>query len=330
MLRLHAFALASAFAALLSGVAMAAEPLPSFNVDRTQASVSGLSSGAFMAVQFHTAYSADIIGAGVVAGGPYNCVYVNWGGIETCMRGAPRGAASYAAAQGFAALQAIDGVDNLRRSRVYIFRGTKDTVVAQTVADATYSYYLAAGLPKSRIRYIKTVPAGHAFITPSFGGDCSETASPFINHCNVNGQGYDQARAILSHIYGALNAPAGNATGRLITFDQKPFGEFAMGGEGFLYVPRSCDQGATCRIHVVFHGCLQTPQDIGDQYYTDTGYNRWAGTNNILVLYPQAAADMPANPEHCWDWWGYSGPQFSVKASPQMSAVKRMMDRLAE
>jgi len=80
---------------------------------------------------------------------------------------------------------------------------------------------------------------------------------------------------------------------------------------------------------VVFHGCKQTTQDVGDQYYTDTGYNRLADTNNILVLYPQAPSGFPGNPEHCWDWWGYSGLQFNVKAAPQMRAVMRMIDRLA-
>lgn len=330
MHQLRSLAVASAFAALLFRTALAAEPLPSFNVDHTQASVSGLSSGAFMAVQFHTAYSADIMGTGVVAGGPYNCAFVNSGGIEACMHGAPIGEASYAGAQGFAALGEIDSTDNLKRGRVYLFSGTKDTVVAQTVVDATYSYYQAAGVPKNHIQYVKTVPAGHAFITPSFGGDCGENTSPFINHCTVKGRGYDQAGAILSHIYGTLNAPASNPTGRLLRFDQKPFGGLAMGDQGVLYVPQSCDQGATCRVHVVFHGCLQTPQDIGDRYYTDTGYNRWADTNNILILYPQAAADIPVNPKHCWDWWGYTGLQFNVKAAPQMSAVKGMMDRLAK
>lgn len=330
MHRPHSFAVASAFATLLAATALAAEPLPSFNVDRTQASVSGLSSGAFMAVQFHTAYSADIVGAGVVAGGPYNCAFVNWGGIEACMQGAPMGGASYAGARGFAALGKIDSTDNLKRGRVYIFSGTKDAVVAQSVVDATYSYYQAAGVPKSHIEYVKTVPAGHAFITPSYGGDCSENTSPFINHCTVKGQGYDQAGAILAQIYRSLNAPADNSTGRLLPFDQKPFGGLAMGDQGFLYVPRSCDQGATCRVHVVFHGCLQTPQDVGDQYYTDTGYNRWADTNNILILYLQAAANIPVNPKHCWDWWGYTGSQFNVKTAPQMSAVKGMMDRLAK
>jgi hypothetical protein len=321
MLRAHRVAVAAAFAALLSASTLAAEPLPGFNVDRTQTSVSGLSSGAFMAVQFHTAYSAEIMGAGVVAGGPYNCAYVNWGGIGACMGGAPIGGASSAAAQGFAWLGEIDSLDHLRRSRVYLFSGTEDTVVAPSVVDATYSYYRAVGVPESHVQYVSTIPAGHAFIAPSWGGDCGENASPYINHCTVRGLDYDQAGAILTHLYGPLNAPAPTPAGRVAAFDQKQFSGFGMGDEGFLYVPPSCDQGAACRIHVVFHGCRQTPQDIGDQYYIDTGYNRWADTNDILVLYPQVAADLPTNPEHCWDWWGYTGLQFNVKAGPQMSAV---------
>ena len=37
-------------------------------------SVSGLSSGAFFAHQFHLAYSKLVFGAGLIAGGPYGCV----------------------------------------------------------------------------------------------------------------------------------------------------------------------------------------------------------------------------------------------------------------
>ena len=53
--------------------ATAGEPLPSLNVDLTQTTVSGLSSGAYMAGQFHIAFSAEVTGAGIVAGGPYGC-----------------------------------------------------------------------------------------------------------------------------------------------------------------------------------------------------------------------------------------------------------------
>jgi hypothetical protein len=45
----------------------------SLNIDKTQISVSGISSGGFMAHQFHVAHSSNVMGAGVVAGGPYYC-----------------------------------------------------------------------------------------------------------------------------------------------------------------------------------------------------------------------------------------------------------------
>ena len=44
--------------------------------------VSGLSSGAFMAVQLHVAYSSIISGAAVYAGGPYWCAM---GNLNTAM-----------------------------------------------------------------------------------------------------------------------------------------------------------------------------------------------------------------------------------------------------
>ena len=64
-----------AAAALLLGTASghAAEPLPALGVDVSKTSVSGISSGAYMAGQFHLAFSTTVVGAGVVAGGPWGC-----------------------------------------------------------------------------------------------------------------------------------------------------------------------------------------------------------------------------------------------------------------
>ena len=64
----------AAVAALLGGAAHAAVNLPQLNIDTTQTTVSGLSSGGFMAAQLHVAYSATFAkGAGIVAGGPFYC-----------------------------------------------------------------------------------------------------------------------------------------------------------------------------------------------------------------------------------------------------------------
>ena len=60
--------------AMLHNTVHAASALPALVLDKTQTTVSGLSSGGFMAVQLHVAYSATFAkGAGVVAGGPFYC-----------------------------------------------------------------------------------------------------------------------------------------------------------------------------------------------------------------------------------------------------------------
>jgi poly(3-hydroxybutyrate) depolymerase len=57
-------------AALVAGPALTEERLSGYNADIGESSISGISSGAFMAVQFATAWSSVIKGVGVVAGGP--------------------------------------------------------------------------------------------------------------------------------------------------------------------------------------------------------------------------------------------------------------------
>src|SRR4051812_33871663 len=71
-IRSDVFAGAAALALLTAGPAEAT-PLPSYTVDLGQTTVSGLSSGAFMALQFHVAFSDTVKGAGIIAGGPYDC-----------------------------------------------------------------------------------------------------------------------------------------------------------------------------------------------------------------------------------------------------------------
>ena len=115
-----------------------------------------------------------------------------------------------------------------------------------------------------------------------------------------------QARDILQHLYPDLQPSSTNLTGKLIAFNQRSFIQNAyssMNNTGYAYIPKACDS-ESCRVHVVFHGCLQTTQAIGDRFYTSTGYNRVADANKIIVLYPQAEPSpvYPYNPKGCWDF----------------------------
>ncbi|AOZ51095.1 extracellular catalytic domain type 2 short-chain-length polyhydroxyalkanoate depolymerase [Chromobacterium vaccinii] len=317
-------------AAALPLAAWAADPLPAFHGDAKQSSVSGLSSGAFMAAQYQVAYSASVVGAGVVAGGPYYCAQGSLPGTVACMAGPPpQPAQLLASAKQFAAAGRIDPLADLAKRRVYLFSGTQDNTVRTPVVDAAASFFQLAGVPAAQIAYQKQLPAGHAQITPAYGNDCGATASPYINHCSWQGQGYDQAGLILQHIYGALQAKASALTGRIVRFNQKPYAAAgsSLADEGFVYVPRACAEGEACKVHIALHGCQQYAGKAGDAFYAHAGYNNWADSNRILVLYPQTTTSA-ANPQGCWDWFGYTGPAYAWKSGLQMRALKAMADRL--
>jgi len=324
--------------------------LPAYQVDLSQTTVSGLSSGAFMAAQFAVAYSATVSGAGIIAGGPYYCAsqpgrfpYISYlnNALTTCMNPAekqvapPDASGLLRSAQGFARDKQIDDTAYLQRQRIYLFSGTKDQTVTRPVVEQVAKFYQLAGTPAAQIRFVDTVGAGHAIITNSSQDQaCGLTASPFINDCN-----FVQARDILQHLYPDLQPSSSTLKGKLIAFNQRSFIQNAiassMSNTAYAYVPQACTS-ETCRVHVVFHGCLQTTQDIGDRFYTRTGYNQVAETNKIIVLYPQAEPSpvFPYNPQGCWDFWGYTSinplnPEFFRKSGTQMAAVKAMLDRLA-
>ncbi len=330
-----AVARTSAGALLLFGLASAqalgAEPLPPLNVDLRETSVSGLSSGAYMAGQFHVAHSGTLIGAGIVAGGPYYCARGSLAtALNTCMEthfGEPDPAALLDLARGLASAGRIDDLRNLKQGRVIIVSGSNDRTVSPALGAAAGDFYALAGIPTDAIRILDDLPAGHAMITDDFGNPCQVTESPYVNDCDV-----DLAGAILGHIYGTLKPPAIRLSGALREFDQSEFIEdstaHSMNEVGYVYVPVSCASGVRCRLHVAFHGCRQTTRDVGDVFYTRAGYNEWADTNGIVMLYPQAWSG-PGNPRGCWDWWGYDDVNYHTRRGRQTVAVFAMLQRLA-
>lgn len=327
-------------ACLLIGTATAATApaLPAFGADPKQVSVSGLSSGAFMAVQLQVAYSGSIVGAGVIAGGPYYCAANNIFFAGICMGrvpGFPPSATLLAQfAKDFAAARTIDPLHKLAQRRIYVFSGTEDDVVRQPAVDATVAFFRQLGVKAAGLSYVNTLPAGHALITPSFGNDCPANAAPYISHCKLGDAGYDQAGALLQHLHGTLKPRVDPPGGQILRFDQRAFAPAGTGmaETALLYVPQACT-GATahCKVHVAIHGCVQSEASVGNQFVTETGYNAWADSNQMLVLYPQVNPSTdPANPRGCWDWWGYTGGDYAKKSAPQMKAIMAMVKRLTQ
>lgn len=345
----------SLFAPAASAVAetVSLSEIPPLDLDPAAVSVSGLSSGAFMAVQFHVAHAANVAGAGVVAGGPYRCsegssalswmdltgLYVattvcSSTNLMGVFHGPPDVAFSEEATLEAAALGQIDDPAHLSDDRVWLFSGAEDEEVPTAVMHALEAYYRAF-VEEANVLLEEHEEASHAMITHDSDRDCDARGPPYINNC-----GFDAAKRLLAHIYDPLAQSADlSQLTSIITFDQTAFFDpsdpsVSMHDVGHLYVPASCSAGTSCRLHVAFHGCRQYEEEVGDAFYADAGYNRWAESNDIVVLYPQTMAwsesffSMYENPKGCWDWWGYSGEGYYGKSGNQIRAVAAMINAL--
>jgi poly(3-hydroxybutyrate) depolymerase len=321
---------------------IAAPSLLTYNVSKTQTSVSGISSGAYMAVQFGTAWSSIIKGVGAIAGGPFGCSEGSGSAaLSTCMVGMPAVdlRTLIGRTDSWSSGGAIDKASNLATQKIYLFNGYNDSVVARSVGNALNEFYLHyQPTSKGNIFYQTAIGAGHSQVTLAFGGKCSENGGVYINRCD-----YDQAGVILQHIYGVLQPRnSGALTGQLLTFGQGDFTtpkqpvDDSMDDTGFVYVPSSCATNEPCRLHIALHGCLQSSSNIGQDFVRHAGYNEWADTNHIIVLYPQTRPLGLTNPQACWDWWGYLDkdptvtPTYLLKSGQQIQAIKAMVDRVAQ
>lgn len=351
--------------AAFTHAAWADEVLKSYNVKLDETSISGISSGAFMAVQFGVAHSAIVKGVGATAGGPYFCAETLLNRnmstkalLARCMQGDPTYgvipitdddmARLVRETENKAARGDIDPVSNLARQKVWLFHGYNDGVVKKAVGDALYAFY--THYVPGQVFYKDTLGAGHAQVIdycPSGLSNCTcaRTGDEFIKNC-----AYDAVGVLFKHVYGDLQPKAATPQGDFVEFPQDEFARdrtgypsanaISMGRTGYAYVPKNCSAMAPCRVHVALHGCEQYAEKIGDRFYKYAGYNEWADTNSIIVLYPQTTKSPSwanpgvLNPMGCWNWWGYnqvtdSEGDYASKKGLQIATIKRMLDRLA-
>jgi len=346
------------------------QPLPALGLDTSRISLSGLSSGGFLAVQFQVAHADIVQGVGIIAGGPYYCAQGQLRrALKDCMCADPEQCQGDALKADIPAAIAYLGTTaaagqvadpaQLARHRVVLLSGSADTVVPPAVADRQLAeFYRAAGVPAENLLRPALPPAtAHQLPTLDAGTDCGKQAPPYIGRC-----GFDSAAAILQGIYGELRPPATEKPANWIAFDQRPYdprrqrGVFGISGvhffpsglddSGWLYLPDACRAGEPCRLHIALHGCRQgqnyelknedggTQGRFGTLYAKSTGLARWAESNHIVLLFPQAKSISPvpyfyaANPLGCWDWWGYSGAGYATRSGVQIQALKAMVDGL--
>lgn len=252
-------------------------PLPRLNIDLSQTTVSGISSGAYMAGQMQLAHGDIIVGAALIAGGPFGCAESAFSGlvpgggqvffnasraISGCMLGGlqmwgvPNPARLARRAADLAKTGRIAALSHTARDRIYLFAGQRDRMVRPAIVRAAGAFYRAIGVPSDNIALVDNVEAGHAFITMDSGHTCATTKAPFVVDCD-----YDQAGSLLTHLYDGLVAPTASeagseatsesgseaGAGQWLVFDQgfatDGLKRASMAGKGVVYIPPGCAQG---------------------------------------------------------------------------------------
>jgi poly(3-hydroxybutyrate) depolymerase len=304
--------------------------LKPLNIEKGSVTVSGLSSGGFMAAQMHVAYSSLFDGVGVFAGGPYYCALGSLTiATDQCMydlMGGPQTAKLIEYTNDQAAKGTIDATSNMANDKVYVFSGSKDTTVYPGVVKTLEDYYAAYVNSTLNTKY--NLAAQHCIPTLNYGETCSIKMSPYIGDCSYEGAG-----TALQTFYGSSLKKGSAVSSNLYKFDQTEFfsgSSTSIASFGYVYIPTACADGSTaCRLHLSFHGCLQDYSNIQDTWAVHAGYNDWAEANNIIVVYPYTEPNKSlGNPNACWDWWGYTGSNYVLKSGVQMTFAKKILDRL--
>lgn len=315
---------------LVSACAEKVAPLPALNINPERVTVSGLSSGAYMAQQVHLSFSSRIQGAALLAGGPYGCADGDLNrALKLCTQTIAEGlelAPLVEKIEQRAAAGSLDALSHLSADRVLVLRGDQDPIVAESLSAMIVPLYTALNT-ETRVSLQQLPGQGHNFATMDYGSDCAQSESPYLGKC-----GFDSAGLIFKELVSAAGEPAPEADGEIVAFDQKAFDDpkhkSLLADTGYVYVPTSCRE-KSCGLHVVFHGCQQNAEKIGTEFVTHAGYNRWADVADVVVVYPQTRSSlMPLNPKACWDWWGYSGADYDTRQGAQTAWVGRLLDQL--
>jgi hypothetical protein len=300
-------------------------------------SVSGISSGAHFAAQFHLSHSDKVNGVALIAGGPYYCSYFSiTKALYNCMEG--MGAVNtedlVRYTQYLSLSNLIASNQNIEDDHVFLLAGKNDQTVVPAITKSNSEFYTGLGVKEENIKIVDNLNIGHAFPTENYGNPCdTKQASPFINACN-----YDGAKHILDTFYDLKNKKTKAIAKNLVTFSQQPFSSFnvllsslSLGNEGFAYIPTKCQEGEPCSLHISFHGCEMSASTIGDTFVKYAGFNQWAESNDIIILYPQTVKNvMLGNPHGCWDWWGYTGVHFGNRYGLQIQVVNKILERFTD
>jgi poly(3-hydroxybutyrate) depolymerase len=289
-----------------------------------EVSISGVSAGAAMAVQYAVAHSATIMGVGAIAGPPWHCADGHLAqSVNRCMCGREAIPPKADEARALAGRGEIDPLVSGRPTALkqsYVFQSAGDGTVKKPSGEASIAF-LADFIGKAPVADFgnatdQSNAARHGIISPEGTDQCDieNDNDTYIRKCRAEdnagklllallapGQHYDtqfrQADIPASDIWAfsqqpmieAVKSSAGFITiDTMLGFRSARRLDLDMADKGYIYVPPACRQaGSRCGIHVALHGCRQDAR----QFAIRAGYNNWAQHYRIMILYPAIKPD---------------------------------------
>lgn len=287
-----------------------------------QVSISGISSGAAMAVQFAVAHSKTVRGVAEIAGPGWGCAQGRISqAVNDCLCTRDPLPSRVDQARSLAKQGLIDPLHDDKPqglSRAFVFHSMGDATVLAPSGQASVSFLTdfigAAPIVDWGNGQDDSDHAGHGFIAPTGGDACRADGheQTYVRHCG----GEDNARDLFKALYPDVpTTPADRVAdipdADLQPFDQQPYidavkGKGAyiapddlafyfwptrserrqnldMAATGYVYVPPSCRMAdAHCRVHIALHGCKQDARVFAQQ----AGYDNWAEHYRVIVVYP--------------------------------------------
>ncbi|RUR31431.1 alpha/beta hydrolase-fold protein [Vreelandella nanhaiensis] len=319
----------------------APERLPALNAITQQASVVGVSSGGYMAVQLALAWPERFSGVGVLAAGPWGCSQGTLSmALNRCMMtrgGLPDLEDLEDRRARYLENGQVGDQEALGKLRAFIWHGGADNVVDPelvTLLAGQWRQWLAAS---DQLKVVHNQAAGHGWpvrlheeetVGPYELGNCRQGGGSHVLACDE-----DVARKMLNWLYPERETVSPEP-GELVAFDQSEFVAKGLADTGYLFIPASCEDEA-CPVTIALHGCQMSTSAIDDTFISHSGLNHWATRHRQIVLYPQIDSSL-SNPQGCWDWWGYAeslwqqNPLHDTREGAQVSALMNMLDRLEE
>lgn len=299
--------------------------------------ISGVSSGAAMALQYAVAHSAAVAGVGAIAGPGWGCADGRVSqAINDCMCArravAPKLAAARALAGGGAAIDSLVAGKPQALRQAYVFHSRDDRTVAEPAGTASVDFLAGfIGRPPVVDRGNAgdgSDRAGHGIISPDGSDACSADGAQatYVRRCGAA----DNAGKLLLTLYGqgaaydASKRAAVSAVGELWQFDQQRLID-AVRKDGATIASdrlwlglwpykssrrKSFDMAATGYLYVPpscrqaagncrIHVALHGCKQDAKTFAATAGYNNWAEHYKVIVVYPALKPDAPLAGEVC-------------------------------